>query len=672
MDSPQDLLFKKKYPTLEQNKVLLSDAPSLLIRALAGTGKTTTLALKAADLFRAKGPDARILMLAHSQAGVAAIKARLVQFLREIPRSFSILTLEQLCSRLLKEQGDPVVELSGSLQRNMRIQQAQAALLLDLHEAGEAELVEHFSHGVDLRAFQEFEILAKQRMLIQEIDDSGQSARQYCEEMELDYPLYRLLMKYERLRVGLGNEALFYAPGDCTYGFACQLGELDFDGVPPLLKGRYDAVLFDELQDLNEAALLVLRALVRGQNGTFVGVGDFNQHILSGAISVFGDSLSHLLDSLPAKTEVFSLNTTYRFGKTLCDALNQWFGVEFDPHYQRKGVFEALTYQTDMDCVSELLRLHAKVQQGLAGVAPTANAVLALNVILRSPADSVLVEWTFSQEGVHYACKGMQRFYQRREIAMVLALMWAAGGSANTEMLSQSILQSAIQGLMRYFRRAGAPDQDRLANGQFDDQAFGDWPDDLDATAMAAQLFGNHKRMRAFLAQLASYRRDAKGENILAQWLELSVADIGSAQALCQHELIAQIFRKAPVSRSEFDACMESVQALSCIAKGLSVDEFLGQLTLMVRSTIERYGEKEVPTLQLLSVEECKGHEYDFVAVPFVERGRFPRSAAPHEAYLERNRLYVAMSRARKCLWVVQSKDRPVGPDSLAAATQSR
>ena len=38
--------------------------------------------------------------------------------------------------------------------------------------------------------------------------------------------------------------------------------------------------LFDELQDLDEAAMLVLRRLVAGGNGVFVGAGDFNQHIL--------------------------------------------------------------------------------------------------------------------------------------------------------------------------------------------------------------------------------------------------------------------------------------------------------------------------------------------------------------------------------------------------------
>ena len=50
-------LQPRHYPGLDQNQALNSEAPSLLIRALAGTGKTTTLAIKAADLIHTKGAE---------------------------------------------------------------------------------------------------------------------------------------------------------------------------------------------------------------------------------------------------------------------------------------------------------------------------------------------------------------------------------------------------------------------------------------------------------------------------------------------------------------------------------------------------------------------------------------------------------------------------------------
>jgi superfamily I DNA/RNA helicase len=82
----------------------------------------------------------------------------------------------------------------------------------------------------------------------------------------------------------------------------------------------------------------------------------------------------------------------------------------------------------------------------------------------------------------------------------------------------------------------------------------------------------------------------------------------------------------------------------------------------MVQASIHQHTQQEASSLQLLTVERCKGHEYDHVAVPLVERGRFPRSAARQEAYRERNMLYVAMTRASKRLWLLEGSQRPVSP----------
>ena len=114
-------LQPKRYPGIEQNKVLNSDAGSLLIHALAGTGKTTTLAIKAADLIHTKGAR-KVLMLAYSESGIKAIKDRLARFTAVNPEELHIHTLEQLCAQVLREQGDPVPMLSSSLEKNLLIQ----------------------------------------------------------------------------------------------------------------------------------------------------------------------------------------------------------------------------------------------------------------------------------------------------------------------------------------------------------------------------------------------------------------------------------------------------------------------------------------------------------------------------------------------------------------------
>lgn len=665
--SPETTPFKKRYPTLEQNEVLNTTAGAVLVNALAGTGKTTTLAIKAADLLRQQRAS-RILMLAYSEAGLAAIKQRLEQFLPAIPQALQMWTVEQLCARVLQEQGDPLERVTEPLQRHWLIQQAHGALLADalLHPSSPAydapEARDFLARALDVQAFAEFEALAKQRLLARDMEQAQSSALQYCRDHALDYGQYLLLRKYERLRRGLNDEPLFYAPGDCTYEVATQLAALQHGDLFAPLQGRFDAVLFDELQDIDEAAVLVLRQLVQGGNGRFVGAGDFNQHILPGAFSVFGNGLARIRQELPADTQVVTLRTTYRFGRAICDGLNPLFDVDFAPHYATQPAwFERRSYEGDADCAQQLLSIHDAVRRRPRAAGDAATP--CLNVVLRSPQDSVLLEWTFAHEGVHYACKGMKRFYQRRELALVLALMSAMQGCGDGVRLTQGILSSAIDGLLRYMPRASHPDEDVLANGAFDMQALHkDSPAATDTRVVAAELIGKQAVLRRFLARGSFDPAAPVASSALEQLLDLPPEACADAGVLCAHPLLSQFFAQAPISPEERRHCSESLQALARIAAGLAVDEFLGRLAMMVNASIAQHRRAESPTLQLLTVERCKGHEYDDVAVPLVERGRFPRSAAPQEAYRERNMLYVAMTRARKRLWLLEGRQRPVSP----------
>ena len=660
---PQDAHFKKRYPTLEQNAVLNATASAVLVNALAGTGKTTTLAIKAADLLRTQTAS-RILMLAYSEAGLAAIAQRLEKFVPAIPRQVQIMTVEQLCATVLKEQGDPLVRVTEPLQKNLLVRQAHTALLQDPALDRAPEAGDFLSRELDVQAFADFEARAKQRLLLRDMDRSDLGALPYCREHQLDYGLYQLLVKYERLRRGLNHEPHFHAPGDCTYEVAMQLGELDFGDAFAPLQGRFDAVLFDELQDLDEAAMLVLRHLVQGGNGLFVGAGDFNQHILPGAFSVFGDSLARIRQELPADTQVVALNTTYRFGNAICQGLNPLFGVEFAAHYPTKlSAFERRSYTDDEDCARQLLAIHDAVLHQLphapGGTAPPP----CLNVVLRSQQDSILLEWMFAHEGVHYTCKGMKRFYQRREIALVLAIMGAMQGCGDGVRLTQGILSSAMDGLLRYVRRGSQPDRDVLANGAFDMQALAeDSPAEMDTRAVAAELIGRQDLVRRFLVRASFDPQAPVASPVCEQLLALPPEACADAGQLCAHPLVHRLFAQAPISPEELRHCGDSLTALARICAGLSVDEFLGRLALMVQASIHQHTQQEASSLQLLTVERCKGHEYDHVAVPLVERGRFPRSAARQEAYRERNMLYVAMTRASKRLWLLEGSQRPVSP----------
>lgn len=675
--SPRSWSHARITATAEQRRVLDSVAPAIIISALAGTGKTTTLCMKACNLLlrQAAGTPgaAPILFLAYSRAGVTAIRDRMLQLHGAVPRSMEVLTMEQLCEQVLKEQGDPVEKLDDPVRRRFLILQAQQALRLELERSGggggdgiDGDLL---GQNVDIDAFLAFEALAKKRLLDREVEDSGLDLRAFCEDRDLDYGLCRLYGQYERMRVGMNHEPRFYAEGDCTFELCRQLGALDWDQPFEWLQERYSAVLFDELHDLDEGALMVLRKLVQGHNGFFVGAGDFNQHIHEGSFSVFGGGMERVRECLPADTEVLQINTTRRFGAEICAALNPLFGVEFAPVPDSSDAFAHLAYDSDEQCAQQLVDLHTQIVDGWGALQGEKGQHSSLNVVLRNPQDSILLEWVFGHEGVHYGCQGMAPFYLRREVALTLVLMWALLGDDGERHLTPGIVGAAVEGLLHYGRRAprnDTVDPDVLAQGQFDSAAWAGLPGADEGSKLAATLHGSAARMRRYIAHGTMNPTAPELADACAKTLALEpaarAAVLADAGAFCTHPLVRSIFADAPINGQERSACMASLEALARLAHGLPVAELLGRLTLLATASIAMHQSREPISLRLLSVEACKGREFTFVAVPFVERGRFPGPASHQEAYRERNMLYVATTRARAALWVLESAAKPVWP----------
>ena len=165
-------------------------------------------------------------------------------------------------------------------------------------------------------------------------------------------------------------------------------------------------------------------------------------------------------------------------------------------------------------------------------------------------------------------------------------------------------------------------------------------------TGIAAELMGQQAAMRRFLAAYIA------PDSPCARLLALPADQCADAGQLLRHPLLRQFFAQAPISQDELRQCLASLQALSRICTGISVDEFLGRLSLMVQSSIAQHQRHEKPSLQLLTVERSKGHEYEYVAVPFVNPGHF----SPNANDPQRNMLYVAMTRASKRLWMLESR----------------
>jgi len=611
--------------THEQQAIVYSKAPSAIMAALAGTGKTTTLACRAVHMLRTQ-PDARMLVLAYSKAGVQAFKQRLQMLLQHIPGNIHVTTLERWCARVLRQRDPSVRFVTDPVELRQQAQQALKLLEEQLTRQPDARI--ELPTEVDMQAFAAFNRAAKKSLLLQRLEGDGGDLAEFCEMHMLDYTQARLFAAYERLRIDHCGDTRYYAEGDCTYALAQE----DGDALP----ANYDLVLFDEMHDLDLASLHVLRQILHTSNAQFLGAGDFNQHIEAQAWSVFQDKLHQLADFLPHATENLPLTQSRRFGPQIAQAVNDWFDVGMKAPSTRRSTVTRVTYRNDADCIAQLL--HA--QSTLTADAP-------LTILLRHAHDATALETAIYRAGKTVSLHGLKPFYLHREIALLLGLLYTHGMQASdwkssTCILNHEILQAFIDGAL-YFGKG------QVARGT-----------DSDLPAMAAQMHANPQIMWRFLIGESRLQGGKRNFAAFGNFLGLPLELQSNAQLLLERADLWGLFAGTPMPQDDKAQLQARVESFVAAIAGLSVPQVLQQVTQMVQRhhLAMRYGRSF--DFQLLSIEQAKGQEFDHVALPFLEPGRFPAPAPKETAFLERNRLYVAITRAKQRLWLFTHAQRPI------------
>lgn len=619
--------------TTEQLAIVQSKAPSAIIAALAGTGKTTTLACAAVQLLRAQ-PEARILVLAYSKAGVEAFKHRLQMLLQHMPSNLHVTTLERWCARTLRQRDAGVRFVADPLELRSQVQKALQLLEEQLQRHPDARL--ELPTEVDMQTFAAFNRAAKKSLLLQRLHDESAELAEFCEDHLLDYTQARLFTAYERVRIDDCGDIRYYAEGDCTYALAQEDGDA--------LSASYDLVLFDEMHDLDVASLTVLRHLLRASQARFLGAGDFNQHIEAQAWSVFQDKLHQLADFLPQVTESLPLTQSRRFGPQIAQAVNRWLDVDMKAPSTRRSTVTHWTYDSDAQCINQLLKAQASILPPAAGIRPP------LTVILRHAHDAVALEWAIHRAGQSVSLHGLQPFYHHRDIALLLGLLYAHGMQApdwksSTCILGTDILSAFIDGAL-YFGKGSV--QARQADDEL--------------ATMAAQMHAHPQGIWRFLIGETNLQGGKRNFAAFGNFLALPVALHNNAQALLEQADIWGLFAATSLPQEDKDCLKARVESFIQAIAGLTVPQVLQQVADMGQrlQKVLRYGPGF--DFQLLSIEQAKGQEFECVALPFLEPGRFPAPAPKETAFLERNRLYVAMTRAKHRLWLLTHAQRPITP----------
>ncbi len=631
--------------TDEQRAILRSDAARLLIEANAGTGKTTTLCMRALDMVASGAEPARILMLSYTAPGAKAIASAFERLgaPARLRKSLRIGTFDALCRARLKtfEGGETTaLERSEDLRAPVLAAVAIARELAEERHPGTFTLRGSGELAVE-SLLQAFEHIKGTLALQQRQADGWRLTPASALEAGYDYTSLAVFMAYERHRLVQitpdGERVRFRYTGDATYDLACLL---DADDPAytleshPLRMGELHGLFVDEFHDMNRAMATVLRELLAlYPQLPLAAVGDVDQviHAASGAQSYF---LREGFDLEFGRAERFALTQARRFGPSVAEVLGRFAAKPYPADRARRSTLRTVVCDGAIELTVHLRELLARRAQATPPRPATGVAVL-----LRHPHAALDLEYLLLRYQVDYRTVGFSTYAARPELLFVRMILAAA--SEDEQAFTPTSLSAAKAATWAFvggaLPRDGADDPETAAT-------------------IAAAPAGNFQRhlLPALLERTERHGSARRIAQAIALLREGGVAQLHAAlRHLPVRELAAQVYVQAEDVRNAAD----SVQALLRVVD-TDRPASIAELLRVIRAQEERReaaAAQGASGLVLSTIEQAKGLEYDHVVIPGLERGEFDLRGDGSDAD-ERNLFYVAVSRGRDTVELVHGR----------------
>lgn len=664
----------------------------LMVVAGPGTGKTQVLAARIGRiLLETDTPASAILCLTFSDAGVQAMRKRLLQLIGPEAHQIAIATFHSFCNRVIGAHlalfGDANLSLISDLERIDLVRK----LLIDLPADHPLRIRGKFPYAFEQQVRALFALLKKEAWTVDLVEGHidtfldglpGNPDYQYKRNSRygkkgalMEGKIQLVREKMARLRSAvrlypLYQEALAQAS---RYEYDDMLLWVTdafsrHDGLLSTYQERYLYILVDEYQDTNGAQYKLLRQLIDfwEQPNVFI-VGDDDQSVYE----FQGARLRNLVDfQRQYQPEIVVLVRNYRSGQNLLDASGEVVGH---------------------NALRAIRQLPTPLEKKL--LAQTTASADLVRVACENPLHeySALVEHIERRirEGVR--AEEMAILYTRHKLGDQLQRLLVGAGipcqvRRQVNVLSMPITRHLLEAL-----RLLALELRQPLSG---DAILFRW---LHAPFMGIRP--------ADLAQIALYRRRLQAPvpwRLLLQSADhVHAAGVGSAVRLLEvgrlledwvsaaatgplPELIATVSAQSgllayAISRPDKVWLLQALATVSDFAEAsverqpdISLSDFVELTDRMVENRLELPMQSRIAVQQgvtLMSVHAAKGLEYDYVYLPFCTAehwepsvrqasGGFtlPDTLTPggeEDAMEARRRLfYVAMTRARKGLYI--------------------
>lgn len=410
-------------------------------------------------------------------------------------------------------------------------------------------------------------------------------------------------------------------------------------------QNRFNHILVDEFQDTNKLQYAWLK-LIAGERAAIFAVGDDDQSIYRFRGAHVGNMSSlmrefHIAEPIKLEQNYRSVGNILAAANAVIENNDERLGKNLRTDAESGEKIRFFSANNDLDEAQFIVEEIKSLQR--EGTEPDQTAVL-----YRSNAQSRVIEQALFQAGVPYRIYGGLRFYERQEIKHALA----------------------------YLRLAVNPDDDnallRVIN--FPPRGIGTRSVENIQAAAAAQGIslwqavcgmGKNGKTAAFV-QLIEQLRQQAADTELAEIMTAVVHDSGlyahyqnQKQAAEQErtENLDELINAATFFRPE-NSQFETLPENAAEQENFAILAFLSNAALESGENQAADGQSAV---QLMTVHAAKGLEFDAVFISGLEEGRFPSEFALNEQgglQEERRLMYVAITRARKRLYITMAQQR--------------
>ena len=603
---------------------------ALLIIAGAGSGKTKVLTCRIANLLAHGVKPYNILAITFTNKAANEMKSRAEKLIGESARNVWLSTFHSMCAKILRFE----IEASGTYRKNYLIYDTSDSQKIINECVKTLNLdAERFTYAANAISDLKNKLIdpAQYREFVFNKNNSTNFERNLVNI----YELYRQKM--------------------------IEINALDFDDLifvmvrifennPEILEKyqeRFKYILIDEYQDTNMAQYKLTKLLAAKYKNICV-VGDADQSIYG----FRGANIQNILDfekDYPEAT-VIKLEQNYRSTKNILAAANSV--IANNVNRKEKVLW------TENVTGGKINFIHCLSDKAEAGfIAREIRRLITyenfryneIAILYRTNAQSRVFEEKFMQTDIPYIIVGNIKFYERKEIKDILAYLRL--------ILNPHDNISFLRVINVPKRGIGPINLERLIsfaaekNTSLFDVVFSE-----NLLAQVPQLSPRCKQKLREFALMLTYFSSVREGLPVAALINAVLTESGYLAAIKQGE---EGTSQENISRAEnLSSFVNGAKEFDETNEGATLEDFLNHVALVADIDLL---DEENSRVSLMTIHSAKGLEFPVVFVAGMEEGLLPHSISmisSTELEEERRACYVAMTRAKKKLYLTSASER--------------